>query len=257
MAFKFIDLDVQGPVGWYRFNREPRNSVHWEMLYELIPAFEALLTDSEVRAIVIASAQEGYFNTGADVGALKGVEADRMRDWVRETHALARLLRNASKPVLAAINGVAVGGGLEMTLHADLRFAAADARLGQPEVNIGFIPPVGGTQGLVRLVGRSHAFRMLYGGQLMDAEEAHEIGLVDYIVSPDSLEGEVQAYGEMLATKPANTLTAIRRCLVDGAGGTFAEGLVVERDQAFALVDHPNFQEGVISFTEKRRPKWV
>ena len=256
MDFNFIDLQVQGPVGWYRFNRGPRNSVHWEMLYELAPAFEALLADEDVGVIVIASALGGYFNTGADVGAFKGVAGERMRDWVRETHGLVRLLRGSPKPVLAAINGVAVGGGLEMTLHADLRVAASDARLGQPEVNIGFIPPVGGTQGLVRLVGRSHAFRMLYGGELMDAEVAHEIGLVDFVVAPEDLEHEVQAYGEMLATKPANTLTAIRRCLVDGGGAAFDDGLAIEKDQASALVDHPNFQEGVTAFSEKRNPEW-
>ena len=257
MDFKFIDLDVQGPVGWYRFNRGPRNSVHWEMLYELAPAFEALQTDPAVKVIVIASALGGYFSTGADVGAFKGVTGERMREWVCETHDLARRLRNSQKPVLAAINGVAVGGGLEMTLHADLRFAASDARLGQPEVNIGFIPPVGGTQGLVRVVGRSHAFRMLYEGELMDAEAAHGIGLVDFVVPPEDLAREVQAYGEMLATKPANTLAAIRRCFVDGGGGTFEEGLEVEKVQAFALVDHPNFNEGVSAFAEKRKPKWV
>lgn len=256
MSFEFIDLDVRGPVGWYRFNRPPRNAVHWEMLDEMISAFETLLDDSNVRVIVIASAVEGYFSTGADISAFRETGAERMPEWVAATHRLARTVRDAVKPVLAAIEGVAVGGGLEMTLHADLRFAARDARLGQPEINIGFIPPVAGTQGLVRLVGRSNAFRMLYGGELMDAEAAQAIGLVDIVTAPGALVDEVQAYGETLARKPANTLTAIRRCLIDGGSQAFEEGLAIERTEAIALARHPNFTEGVNSFLEKRAPNW-
>lgn len=256
MAFEYIDLEARGPVGWYRFNRPPRNSVDWPMLYELRPAFEALLAMAEVRVIVIASALDGYFGTGADVSAFRGVEGARMREWVCETHGLTRAVRRSPKPVLAAINGVAVGGQLEMSLHADLRFVASDARLGQPEVNIGFIPPVGGTQGLVRLVGRSRALRMLYGGEAVDAETARQIGLADFVVAPEQLDAEAQAYGEMLATKPANVLSAIRRCVVDGGSRGFDEGLEVEKDQAIALADHSNFREGVSAFLDKRKPAW-
>lgn len=257
MTFKYVDLDVRGPVGWYRFNRPPRNAVDWEMMYELTPAFEALLDLVDVRVIVIASALDGYFSAGADVSSFKSVKGDRMRDWVREAHKLAQILRSSSKPILAAINGVAVGGGLEMALHADLRFVASDTRLGQPEINIGFIPPVAGTQGLVRLVGRSHAFRMLYGGELMDAMTAHEIGLADFVVPPEKLDSEVQAYGDMLASRPANVLTAIRRCLIGGGAMAFNDGLEVEKNQALALADHANFREGVSAFLAKRKPEWV
>ena len=256
MAFNHIELEVSGAVGWFRFNRAPRNAVDWEMLFELAPAFAALAGRPDVKVIVLASAIEAYFSTGADLAAFKGVSGDRMKDWIGETHRLAKLIRSAGKPVLAAINGVAVGGGLEMTLHADLRFAASNARFGQPEVNIAFIPPVAGTQGLVRLVGRSRAFQILYGGEIMDAADALKFGLVDFVVPPDRLESEVQAYGEMLAGKPANALAAIRRCLVDGGAVSFDEGLEVEKHQAEALADHPNFQEGISAFLAKRNPEW-
>ncbi len=257
MAFKHIVLDLCGPVGWYRFSRTPRNAVDWEMLYELAPAFEELLSRSEIKVIVLASAIDEYFSTGADLAAFKDVDGNRMKDWVRETHRLATIIRSSRKPVLAAINGVAVGGGLEMTLHADLRFAASNARLGQPEVNIAFIPPVAGTQGLVRLVGRSQAFQILYGGEILDAASAMDIGLVDFVTPPDRLESEVQNYGEMLARKPANALAAIRRCLVDGGAMSFDDGLEVEKRQAEALADHANFQEGVSAFLAKRKPEWA
>src|SRR6266545_1426061 len=119
-------------------------------------------------------------------------------DWT-----MLREIPAAPKPLLGAIHGTAVGGGLEIVLHCDLRFAAADARLGQPEINIGFIPPVGTTRSLSTLLGRSRALRFLYEGTLVSAEEAREMGLVDFVVPPERLRHEVQAYGAALACKPA------------------------------------------------------
>lgn len=257
MTFKFIDLEVRNGVGWYRFNRAPRNSIHWQMLHELAPAFEALQAPPEVKVVVLASALDGYFSTGADIAAFNDANSTEMAKWVRETHRLAQSLRAAENPVLAAINGVAVGGGLEMALHADLRFVAEDARLGQPEINIGFIPPVAGTQTLVRLVGRSQAFRLLYGGEIIDARRAQEIGLADFVAAPGDLENEVQAYGEMLASRPGNAMSAIRRCLVDGGAVSFEDGMEIEKTQALALAGHANFHEGVAAFVEKRKPEWT
>ncbi len=256
MTYKFIDLELKGAVGWFRFNRPPVNAVHAEMLDEMIAAFGDLAANRSVRVIVIASALDRYFNADADVAIFKDVGSIGMRDWVLKTHSLARAVRAAAKPVLAAINGIAVGGGLEMALHADLRFAAEGARLGQPEINIAFIPPVAGTQGLVRLIGRSNAFRILYDGELVSAAEALQMGLVDFVSPAAQLAQDVQAYADMLVEKPANTLAAIRRCLVDGGGETFASGLEIERQQAEALAGHANFEEGVSAFLEKRRPNW-
>lgn len=254
MTYKFIDLELKGAVGWFRFNRPPVNAVHAEMLDEMIAAFGDLAANRSVRVIVIASALDRYFNADADVAIFKG--SIGMRDWVLKTHSLARAVRAAAKPVLAAINGIAVGGGLEMALHADLRFAAEGARLGQPEINIAFIPPVAGTQGLVRLIGRSNAFRILYDGELVSAAEALQMGLVDFVSPAAQLAQDVQAYADMLVEKPANTLAAIRRCLVDGGGETFASGLEIERQQAETLAGHANFEEGVSAFLEKRQPNW-
>ncbi len=255
--FEFIDLDIRGPVGWYRLRRPPRNAFHWEMLHETVPAFHELEGREDVRVIVLASALERHFSVGADIESFQGVTGERMAEWVDATHRLAGTIRGLRKPVLAAINGTAVGGGLEMTFHADLRFAAADARLGQPEINIAFIPPVAGTQALVRLVGRANAFRILSEGELMGAAAAREIGLVDFVVPPERLVDEVQRHAEMLARRPPNALAAIRRCLIEGGGGTFADGMAIEAAEATALADHPNFAEGVAAFLARRPPRWV
>jgi len=162
-------------------------------------------------------------------------------------------LRASDKPLLAAIHGTAVGGGLEMTLHCDLRFAASDARLGQPEIAIGMIPPVGATQALARLLGRPRAIRFLYDGALHDAAAAHALGLVDEVVPPGELRARVAAYAAELARKPAPALAAIRRAITEGGGVSFAEGLEIEKDWAARLAGTEEFQAGVRAFLEKRR----
>ena len=151
-------------VGWLEFNRPPVNAFTREMVDETHDAIAAALADPAVRVLVLASAVPRYFSAGADLHVFKDIGQDGMRRWAERCHQIVRLLRGSPKPLLAAINGTAVGGGLEMTLHCDLRFAATDARLGQPEINIGFIPPIATTQALARLIGRPRALRYLYDG---------------------------------------------------------------------------------------------
>ncbi|MGI9520220.1 MAG: enoyl-CoA hydratase/isomerase family protein [Hyphomicrobiaceae bacterium] len=257
MKYKYIDLEIRNCVGWFLFNRPPVNAVDWDMLDELGRAFRELAEMRRVRVIVIASRLEEYFSAGADLSSFANSSPRSMQEWVENTHELATQIRGANQPILAAIQGVAVGGGLEMSLHADLRFATHGARLGQPEINIAFLPPVAGTQALVRLVGRSAAFRILYEGELIDAQKALSIGLVDFLSEPGQLEADVQGYAERLVEKPANALAAIRRCLVDGGGATFDDGMKIERQQANRLSGHPNFQIGVTSFLGKSKPRWT
>jgi enoyl-CoA hydratase/carnithine racemase len=165
-------------------------------------------------------------------------------------------MRDAPKPLLGAIHGTAVGGGLEIVLNCDLRFAAEGARLGQPEINIAFIPPVGTTQSLSRLLGRPRALRFLYEGTLVTADEALGMGLVDFVVPPDRLRSEVQAYAAALARKPAAALAAIRRCITLGFDLPYDEALAMEREAAVHLSGTPDFSEGLRAFLEKRPPNW-
>jgi enoyl-CoA hydratase/carnithine racemase len=196
MALQFIATKVADGIGWAEFNRPPVNAFHWEMVRELQPAFDALHADPDVRVIVFASAVQRYFSSGADLNAFATITPVEMREWVGILHALVSRMRRSDKPLLAAINGVAVGGGLEMSLHCDRRFAAADARIGQPEIAIGIIPPVGATQALVRLIGRPAAIRYLYDGQLHTAEAAQALGVIDEVVPPDELRARRRLCGE-------------------------------------------------------------
>ena len=252
----FIRSSVDRHVGWLEFNRPPVNAFTREMVDETHVAIVAALGDPAVRVLVLASALPRYFSAGADLHVFKGIGQDGMRRWTERCHDIVRLLRGSPKPLLAAINGTAVGGGLEMTLHCDLRFAATDARLGQPEINIGFIPPIATTQALSRLIGRPRAIRYLYEGRLVPAAEALAWGLVDELVAPADLRARVQAYGEELAAKSPVALAAIRRTVTLGGGMTFDEGLAYELESVVELAGTPDFAEGVDAFLATRTPNW-
>ena len=256
MTYEFLKTSVEGRVAWIEYQRPPLNAIDWKMLGEIPAALDAFLNDSDVRVVVFASALEKYFSTGADLRVLQAMGKEEMRQWVRTCHSLVRQMRHAQKPLLAAIHGTAVGGGLEIALHCDVRFAAASAKLGQPEINIAFIPPVGTTQSLPRLLGRPRALRYLYEGTLVSAEEAHAMGLVDLVVPPERLRQEVQAYGVSLACKSAEALAAIRRTVTTGLEMSYDDALAVELEAAVHLAGTPDFSEGLAAFFAKRPPKW-
>ncbi len=256
MDFEFVDFRTDDGVGWFCYNRPPVNAVHWPMLRELPGALGAVLADPQVRVLVLASTLEEYFAVGADLDVFRGIDEAGMTEWVDLSLDIMRLLQQSEKPVLAAINGTAVGGGFEVAFHCDLRFCADDARLGHPEIDIGFIPPIATTQSLARLLGRPAAIKYLFDGKILTAQEGLEIGLVDVLVPADSLRAEVQAYAAGLARKPAKALAAIRKTMTLGAGMTLDDGTEYARQAAIALSQTRDFQEGVAAFLKKRVPDW-
>ena len=251
-----IRLRVDNHVGWLEFNRSPVNAFHQEMVQEVLEALLNYEADRAVRVVVFASALDRYFSAGADLGIFVGIGQDDMAALCDQLHEVVHAIRSSKKPMLAAIHGMAVGGGLEMTLHCDVRFVADTASLGQPEVNINFIPPVGTTQSLVRLIGRPRALRYLYDGELISAKEAANLGLVDELVPAGTLRPTVQDYAESLCSKPPEALASIRRSIIDGGGCNFDEGLQIERAEVIKLAASSNFEEGVHAFLDKRRQHW-
>jgi len=252
----FIRFTVERHVGWLEYDRPPVNAFTRQMVDETHDGIAAALADPEVHVLAIASAVPGYFSAGADLNAFKGMKGPGARAWTSRCHDIVRLLRQSQKPLLAAIHGTAVGGGLEIVLHCDVRFAATDARFGQPEVKIGFIPPIATTQALARLIGRPRALRYLYDGKLISAAEAHAWGLVDELVEPQALRARVQAYGEELAAKSPAALSAIRRTVTLGGGMSFEEGMEFELETVVELAETADFAEGVEAFLAKRPPVW-
>jgi len=257
MPFEFVRTSVVNRVGWMEYNRPPINAFPRQMVDETHDAMAELIASPETSVVVVASAVEKYFSSGADLDAFANSDLPAMKSWMEKCHQIVALLRNSPKPLLAAIRGVAVGGGMEITLHCDVRFASTDSRFGQPEININFIPPIGATQALARLLGRPRAIRYLYEGTLVNAEEALAMGMVDMLTEPDKLREEVQAYGEMLASKPAGALEAIRKTITLGGALEMEAGLAFEQEWIKKLAAQPDFKEGVTAFMEKRKPKWA
>jgi enoyl-CoA hydratase/carnithine racemase len=256
MTYRFLKITVRGRVAWIEYDNPPRNAINWEMLTELPQAIQSCGIDPAVRVVVIASSLEKYFRVGADLRLFDGIGQEGMRRWMEHCHGLAHEMHRSSKPLLAAIAGVAVGAGLEATFHCDVRFAADTARFGQPEINIGLLPGVGATQALARLLGRTRAIRFLFEGTLIDAEEARSIGLADFVVSEARLRAEVQAYAEMLSGKPKEALAAIRKTITMGGGIDFDAGLALELEAEVELAGTENFGEGIAAFRAKRQPSW-
>lgn len=253
MDYQRLKVWTENRVGWLAYAHPPVNAFDWLMVEEVATALDQLIGDDEVRVIVFSSTVEKYFSAGADIREFDDMPKERMERWVDLCHAIVRRLRESEKPVLAAIHGTAVGGGLEMTLHADLRFAASDARLGQPEIAIGFIPPIAATQALARLMGRPRAIRYLYDGALLPAAEALAQGIVEELVPPEGLHAHVQAYAEGLAGKPAPALAAIRRCMIAATSLSWEEGLAVERAEVVRLAQTEEFAAGVKAFLARRK----
>ncbi len=253
---KHIRSSVKNHVGWLEFDRPNVNAFHSEMVQEVIDTLRNFEADVSVRVIVLASALDKHFSAGAELSTFVDIGEEGMAELCDLLHEIVYCIRNSKKPMLAAIHGIAVGGGLEMTLHCDVRFAAEDTRLGQPEVNINFIPPVGATQALARLIGRPRALKYLFDGKLLDAEEALAIGLIDEVVRAEDLRSRVQSYAESLCEKPPEALASIRRSIIEGGGLCFDEGLQLEREEVINLSGSENFKDGVRAFIEKREPVW-
>ncbi|MCP5082826.1 MAG: enoyl-CoA hydratase/isomerase family protein [Alphaproteobacteria bacterium] len=255
--YNFMKVTDVGATRWLEFNRPPVNAFTRKMVEEVRGSISSALDDPAVRVVVIGSSVDLYFSAGADLKEFQGMGSEGMADWVDLCHEIVELLRNSPKPLLAAIHGTAVGGGLELTLHCDVRFASSTAQLGQPEIQIDFIPPIATTQALAHLIGRTRALRYLYSGQMLSAEEALEWGLVDHLTAPSQLRSRVQAYADDLVGKSSTALAAIRQSVTLGGGMPFSEGMQLERQLAVGLADTHDFKEGVDAFLSKRKPTWA
>jgi enoyl-CoA hydratase len=206
-------LTVHHHVGWLEFHRPPVHAFHQQMGQAVVDALHACEANRSVRVIVFASALERSFSAGAELRTCVGMGKAGMATWYTLVHQIVYAMRTSRKPILAAIHGVAVGGGLEMTLHSDVRFAAQDAQRGHPEVNLNVMPPVGATQALARVLGRTWALKYLYDGALLRAAVAFTLGLVDELTPPNARRETGQRYAETLCAKPPEALAGIRHAV--------------------------------------------
>ena len=248
----------QAHVAWLMINRpEARNELDPPTLHALLAAVEMLAADHATRVLVFTGAGDRAFCAGADIKAMRAMDAGGGAAWTRLGHRLMDAVAALPQPTIAAINGVAAGGGSELALACDLRLMAESARLGQPEVLLGVIPGWGGTQRLTRLIGCGAAKELLYTGRLVDAAEALERGLV-HAVHPDGrLLAAAQALALRLAAQAPLALAAIKQAVDVGADKDLAQANQVEMalfERVFASADR---EEGMAAFVEKRPPRFM
>lgn len=251
---RYLRLEVTDAVATVTFDRPPVNAVDLEVIEDFLDVSERVAEDGSIRAVVL---------TGVDRRFCAGADIAMMRDLSPENHAKVRRwidvqarLEAMAKPVLAAINGYAFGGGAELVLACDFRFMAAEAEIGFPEIELGIFPGAGGTQRLTRLLGPARAFELMAEGRRLDAEAALALGLVHRVAPQATLAETVRAYAEALARKPTRALGLLKRCVYGGWGRSLAEGLELERQAVFELIATRDAAEGLSAFLEKRPPQF-
>ncbi len=246
---EFVRLEVEAAVGTIRLDRPPMNALSVQVQEELRAAAREATERREVRAVVLYGGPK-VFAAGADVKEMAGMSYTDMVDRSAGLQSAFTEVAHIPKPVVAAVTGYALGGGLELALCADLRFAADTARLGQPEILLGIIPGAGGTQRLPRLVGPAKAKDLVFTGRHVRAEEALAIGLVDRVVAADDVYRSAVEYASQFADGPAYALRAAKEAIDAGLEVDLDTGLRIERQQFAALFATEDREVGMTSFVD-------
>ena len=245
-----IDVSRDGGVATVTIDRQDAlNALDVATLTELRDRLRELAGDADVRAVVLTGAGEKAFVAGADIKYMSGLDPDRARGWGALGHEAGRLLETMPKPTIAAVNGFALGGGCELALACDLRYASARAKLGQPEINLGIVPGWGGTQRLARVCGVGVAKDLVFTGRTIDAEEALRVGLVSAIADP-VLDRALETARELAAKSPVALALAKRLVNLSPAA------LEREAEEFGDLFASEDAKEGLAAFVEKRAPSF-
>ena len=258
MSYGSLLFEAKGGIAVVTVNRpDKRNALSSAVMDELWDAFERIATDRDVRAAIVTGAGEKAFVAGADINELAALAPGEARQHALGGQRVLRLLETSGKPSVAAINGYALGAGLELAMACSVRFAAEHAMLGQPEVKLGLIPGYGGTQRLPRLVGRGRALELLLSGEPVTAAEAHRIGLVNAVVPQAELLDYSRRWLEKaLANGPAALSLALEAVDV-GLSAGLEEGLRFEAAAFGLAAATEDRREGLAAFLEKRRPSFA
>jgi len=246
---EFVRVERDGAIATIRLDRPPMNALNAQVQDEIAAAAGQAGTDPAVRAVVIYGGEKA-FAAGADIKELAGASYPQIAGVSRRLQAAFTAIAKIPKPVVAAVSGYALGGGLELALCADFRVAGEGARLGQPEILLGVIPGAGGTQRLPRLVGPARAKDIIYTGRFVPAAEAREIGLVDRVVPDPEVYQAARDLVARYATGPALALAAAKQAIDDGLETGLGTGLEIERLQFAGLFTTEDQRAGMRSFVE-------
>ncbi len=255
MSYQNLALANQDGILWVTVNRPDKlNALNVATVTELDRAFTAAADDTDVHAVVLTGAGERAFVAGADIAELNTLGPEAAKEFALRGQAVFTRIERMTKPVVAAVNGYALGGGCELAMACHLRVAASNAVLGQPEVKLGLIPGYAGTQRLPRLVGKGRALELLVTGRNVAADEAERIGLVNRVVEPTAL---TQAVTDLLRSILRNGPLAVAHCLeavTYGLDMPFDDACLLEATLFGLCAASPQMAEGTAAFLEKRKP---
>ncbi len=258
MTFTNIEVTHAAGVSTITLNRPKQlNALDAATINELITAFTAISTDSGVKAIILTGSGERAFAAGADISELRELQsATAAREVAQRSHGLGRLMGELRQPIIAAINGYALGGGLELALACDIRIAADTAQLGLPEVTLGILPGWGGTQRLARLIGPGMAKLMMMTGERVKADEALRLGLVERVVPATELANAAQQIARQIVSLPPLSIAGIKQAVNQGLNMSLEQGNAFEAGLFGELAMTADAKEGTTAFLEKRAAAW-
>ena len=257
MPYKTVIFQVDGPVATLTFNRpEKLNALNPEMFGEIRHVLNEVAGNPQVRALIMTG-QGRAFIAGADIRMFMELDPLTARDFARGAHEVGFKIEALDIPVIAAVNGFALGGGCEMVMACDIIYASENARFGQPEINLGIIPGFGGTQRLARLVGKVLAKELCLTGRVIDAWEAKSMGLVARVFPETELMEECRQVARSLTEKGRVALKTLKRVMNQGVEVDLATGCALEMDGFAQCFASPDAQEGAAAFLEKRKPRFL
>jgi len=255
MAYENIIFETEGNVAVIKFNRpKALNAINTDVVKELERALDEVEGNPSIRVLILTGAGDKAFVAGADISLMVNLDPLQLREFSVDLHNVGFRMEGLPIPVIACVNGFALGGGTEIAMASDFIYASEDAKFGQPEINLGIIPGFGGTQRLPRLVGKGMAKELCMTGALISAQEAKEIGLVNKVFPADKLWEETMKTAKVLASKGRFSLMAVKRCIDRGYDLDLRAACAVETDQFGLCMASPDGKEGMTAFLEKRKP---
>jgi len=257
MSLENILFEKKNAIAYVTVHRpKVLNALNMATMDELRATFHEIKNDASVRVVILTGAGEKAFIAGADIGELAQNDAVTAKEYTHRGQSVLNLIENLGKPVIACVNGFALGGGCEIAMACTMRLASENAKLGQPEVKLGIIPGYGGTQRLPRLVGKGIAMQLLLTGEMISAQEAHRIGLVNEVTAPADLVPRAEAIAQKIIANGPLAVQYTMEAVNKGMETTLAEGLYMEAvlfGMASATEDK---KEGTSAFLEKRAPQF-
>ncbi len=254
MAYYNIIFQVEDGIATITFNRpETLNALNSELLKEFSQALDEIAANEDIRVLILTGAGEKSFVAGADITELATFNALQAKRFSERGHFMMNKLQELPIPVIAAVNGFALGGGSEIALACDFIYASENAMFGQPEINLGIIPGFGGTQRLPRLIGKNMAKEIIFTGKMIPAAEAHTIGMVNRVCSQESLMDEVIKTSKTIVSKGKVSLRAAKQAINSGMNVDLNSGCSIEIDAFSLCMASPDAKEGTSAFLEKRK----